>query len=284
MTERDREELEALAAAGALDALDDEERAVLEGARAADPELDRSATAYDEAAAVLGAAAEPVAPPPAMRDALLARIAQTPQVSPEATAAAPEAEPARATDAPEHTTRPAVAAPVETSEAHAPEPPAGPAADRARRRWGVRTAAVVASVAAAAALLVGGIALGGGFAGTQETPEQVVAEISAAPDAQRQSVRLDDGATATLVWSDEQDRSALLVDELPALGDDETYEAWVITEAGISAAGLFDAGADGLTVHLIDGAPAGATIGVTVEPAGGSDQPTTDPIIAIPTA
>ncbi|BDZ64020.1 anti-sigma factor [Agromyces mangrovi Wang et al. 2018] len=282
MTERDREELEALAAAGALDALDDEERAALEAARAADRGLDRSATAYGEAAAVLGAAAEPVAPPPAMRDALLARIAQTPQVAPDAVAAGPEPAVApQQADAPESTDAPRQ---TDTTEQAPPAPADGPATERARRRWGVRAAAVAASAAAAAALLVGGIALGGGFAGTQETPEQVVAEISAAPDAQRQSVRLDDGATATLVWSDEQDRSALLVDELPALGDDETYEAWVITEAGIQAAGLFDAGADGVTVHLIDGTPAGATIGVTVEPAGGSDQPTTDPIIAIPTA
>ncbi|WP_353807519.1 anti-sigma factor [Agromyces sp. SYSU T00194] len=278
MTERDHDEPEELAAAGALGALDADERARLAAARAADAELDRSAAGYEDAAAALGAAVEPVAPPPAMRDALMARIARTPQAAPAA------ATTADAPDAPEAVAAPA--APQVDASAESVEPPhaPGPAERRARDRWGIRAVTAVASVAAAGALLVAGIALGGGFSGSAVSPESVVAEISAAPDAQRQSVPLADGATATLVWSDELDRTALLVDELPALGGDQTYEAWVITEAGIAAAGLFDAGADGVTVHLIDGAPAGATIGVTVEPAGGSDQPTTDPIIAIPTA
>ncbi|GLI27806.1 hypothetical protein ARHIZOSPH14_20480 [Agromyces rhizosphaerae] len=278
MTDRDREELEALAAAGALDALDDEERAALEAARDADDGLDGRANEYDEVAAALGAAAEPVAPPPAMRDALLARIAQTPQVRADGATPAPDAPEAEAA-APIHA---APVTPEQPAPAAADAPRGGPAQERARSRWGVRAATAVAAVAAASALLVAGIALGGGFSGPAETPESVVAEISAAPDARRQSVQSSDGATATLVWSDELDRTALLVDELPALGDDETYEAWVITDAGIAAAGLFAAG-DGVTVHLIESAPAGATIGVTVEPAGGSDQPTTEPIIVIPT-
>lgn len=266
----DDEELRALAAAGSLDALTPEERARLDAALAADAVLAQDAAGYDEAAARLGLAVDPVAPAADSRAALMALIATTPQVAADAAGVASESPVASA-----------ASTGVDTESADAAS---GPAERRSRSRWGGRVAMIVGAAAAAIALFVAGVAVGGGFGGGDDTAS-VLAEINAAPDAQRASQPLDDGRTATLVWSDDIARGALLVERLPELGTDETYEAWVITEEGAEPAGTFSGSTNAVTVHVIDGGmPAGATIGVTVEPRGGSDQPTTDPIFAVPTA
>ncbi|XNN87760.1 anti-sigma factor [Curtobacterium flaccumfaciens] len=52
----------------------------------------------------------------------------------------------------------------------------------------------------------------------------------------------------------------------------------------IKSAGLVDGAADGVHSAVLKGAMSeGATIGMTVEPEGGSEQPTTSPIMAVPT-
>jgi anti-sigma-K factor RskA len=60
-----------------------------------------------------------------------------------------------------------------------------------------------------------------------------------------------------------------------------TYEAWVIPAGGASPrpAGLFAGGAT-TTVHLRGTVPQHAVVAVTVEPAGGSPQPTTTPFFS----
>jgi anti-sigma-K factor RskA len=75
------------------------------------------------------------------------------------------------------------------------------------------------------------------------------------------------------------DRTATLdVTGLPAAAGGNTYEAWVIP-AGHSPrpAGLFPGGAN-TSVHLHGTVPKHAVVAVTVEPPGGSPQPTSKPI------
>ncbi|MDO9396305.1 MAG: anti-sigma factor, partial [Herbiconiux sp.] len=110
-------------------------------------------------------------------------------------------------------------------------------------------------------------------------------ELTAAADAQRQSVELSDGAVATVMWSNELGRSAVLADGLSALPDGKVYEAWYIDGEGAVPAGTFTAAASGTSWHVLDGAmKAGDTVGVTVEPAGGSTAPTSDPILVVQSA
>ncbi|MEJ3404734.1 anti-sigma factor [Rathayibacter sp. YIM 133350] len=274
MNGHNSEELRALAAAGALDALTEEERARLDAARATDADLAAEAAAFEVVATQLALSVPSVEPPASMRDALMARIAVTAQADASPAAASAAAQPRNADAAPKSSAAPAApggAGPVETA---------------ARRRWGTRVGAAVAAVAAAAGLFFAGIAVGGAIGGGNEsTVASALTEINAAPDTQHRTQRLDDGRTASVVWSDELERGALLVDELPSLASDQTYEAWVITDAGAQPAGTFESVANGVTVHLISGGmPEGASIGVTVEPSGGSKAPTSDPIIAISTA
>jgi anti-sigma-K factor RskA len=71
--------------------------------------------------------------------------------------------------------------------------------------------------------------------------------------------------------------AALVAFRLPAAPAGKTYEAWVVRGKNAAPAGLFRGGA-GATFVPIDGkVRKGTRVAVTVEPAGGSAQPTTTP-------
>lgn len=287
-----------LAAAYALDALDIEERAAFEHALAESPELRDEIGAYAESAAHLAEQVEPTAPPPSLRDRLMARIDATPQIAPDAAAPVPAAEvpgspalaPATVPASPAPPT-PAAASPAASPAAEAPTSP-GPAAETprpgaaetaARRRWFQRPGAIIAA-AAAAVVLIAGVVVGVGWPGPNGWGAQrEMAQIAAAPDAQSQTHEVEGGGEITLVSSAEQARSAVVVEGLPELGADQTYELWYIDDAGAAPAGTFDVRGEE-TWRILDGEfSPGVVVGVTVEPAGGSPQPTTEPIVAIPT-
>ncbi|MFF4985516.1 anti-sigma factor [Streptomyces sp. NPDC001046] len=75
-----------------------------------------------------------------------------------------------------------------------------------------------------------------------------------------------------------------LVDcNLPALCEDKVDELWYAAEAGdLRPTGLLQ-GTARQTSRTLRGPLAGAVVvGITIEPAGGSQQPTTDPFAIIP--
>lgn len=164
-----------------------------------------------------------------------------------------------------------------------------PAERRAQRRWFSRPALLLGGVAAAAALLVGGVAGAAITSSVTDTSAvtasaEQLAAITSAPDSKTARSTMEDGSTATVVWSDSMAQSAVLVDGLSALPSDRTYEAWYVGSDEVVPAGTFQAG-DGTTWHVLDGSMAhGAAIAVTVEPAGGSDQPTSVPILVVESA
>ena len=103
---------------------------------------------FADTRAALGLAVPPVTPSATMKDAVMARIAETPQVSPEVTApqlsSSPSAVPVgRWADARE--------------DAAAAGAPAGLAERRAQTRWFHRPGSVVIAAAAAVALFFGGV-------------------------------------------------------------------------------------------------------------------------------
>jgi len=237
----------------ALGALDADEVAAFEKHLAEHPETRNEATELSDTAVLLGLAVPPVAPPASLKASLLSQLDATPQL-PAQTPAAP----------------PLLAGPAET---------------RARARWASRPVVALASAAAVIGLIAGGGAIATSVFQNNQRQEQadLFAAITAASDSQRRSVELAEG-TATLVWSGELGASALIVDGLEPLPSDETYELWYIGESGIRSAGTFSA--DGSrTWRVLEGSmEAGDIVGVTVEPRGGSEQPTTDPIIQIDSA
>jgi anti-sigma-K factor RskA len=79
----------------------------------------------------------------------------------------------------------------------------------------------------------------------------------------------------------ESNRTATLhVEGLSAAPRGKTYEAWIIPTGGSPRpAGLFRSG-ENTTVHLHGTVPKHALVAVTVEPAGGSKQPTRTPFFS----
>src|SRR6185369_2561059 len=70
---------------------------------------------------------------------------------------------------------------------------------------------------------------------------------------------------------------------LPALPPGKVYQLWLIGKPAITSAGLLPPAKDGRTPPVLaTGVVKGDTLGLTVEPAGGSAQPTTKPILALP--
>lgn len=234
---------------------------------------------FEAVAAELGLAAEPIAPPASLKADLFAKLASTPQLPPLDEPAPASVAPARASVAP------ASVASAPTAPAEAPPAPDSPAQLKSRSRWFSRPIAIAAAAAAAVVLFVGGTFLGSALSGGDSFQEQqasALAAINAAPDAQRATADVEGGGTATLVWSGQLGQSALVAKNLPSLPNDKTYELWYIRDGKATAAGTMMPGNTPATWRVLDGKmAAGDTVGVTVEPRGGSTQPTTNPIVAI---
>jgi anti-sigma-K factor RskA len=270
-----------LAAGHALGILTPEEQARYERFLAEHPEARAEADGFAAVADALADDATPVTPSPRLKADLMALIATTPQL--------PRDEPAQPVETPRlhavEAEAPSVARPG-ADETVAPSTARHSAEATARGRWFTRPAVYLSAAAAAAVIVVGGVTLpqvlSPGSGQTQELT--ALEEIRNAPDAQEAVATVASGETATLVWSGSLGRSALVVDDLAPLPDGKTYELWYIDSTGPVAAGLFEGGA-GRTVAPLEGTMAeGAVVAVTIEDEGGSDTPTTDPILAIETA
>jgi anti-sigma-K factor RskA len=234
-------DLQNASGAYALNALSDSESAEFETLLAADEQLRNEVTELTDTAVELGLSVAPVDPPASLRASILDAVASTPQASP-------------------RVEERAVGTRLET-----------PAERKARARWStplVRIGAVAASI-----VLIAGIALGVnaglGMQADLATAQQI-SQIQAAEDYQHRTVEVSTGGSATLVWSLALERSALLVDGLKGLPAGSTYELWYIDADGATPAGTFDGQGD---VVLAGDMSAGDSIGVTVEPAGGSTSP-----------
>jgi len=265
-----------LAGAYALHALDVEDTVAFKKYLLESEQARIEAAELSDTAVALGLAVAPVQPSAALKSNLMAMLASTPQLSP-----APGTSGPTAVDAP---------APGDSSAADtAPAEPSNgytghsPATERAQIRWFKRPALSLLAAAAAVALFVGGISLGSALNNTQFESQQAagLAKINAAMDSQRAATTTANGQDATLVWSNQLGLSAVLVDNLPALPANEDYQLWYINADGAAPAGTFDSTGDGTVWRVLEGTmQAGDAVGVTIEPNGGSDQPTTDPIVA----
>ncbi|MGA5895288.1 anti-sigma factor [Streptomyces venetus] len=109
-----------------------------------------------------------------------------------------------------------------------------------------------------------------------------VAGVLAAHDATISTGKLAGGGTASVVASRAEGRAAFIASGLPRLTDDQVYELWYDDAGQYRPAGLVNA-AGGHQAHVLDGRMEQATaVCLSVEPAGGSRHPTTEPIGVIP--
>lgn len=128
-------------------------------------------------------------------------------------------------------------------------------------------------VAAAAVAVVGtGITLTQPWENDPSPVEQVIA----AADSDRASAKLD-GGTITVYRSESLGKAALVTDDLPAVPAGKVYELWLQVDGAMVPAGLLDASGDQELLLTGDASEATAA-GITIEPDGGSPQPTTTPL------
>jgi len=281
MTNEKNNDLVNLSGAYALNALDPAEKEAFEAFVAESPETRYEVTELLDTAVVLGLAVDPIQPSADLRASLMAKITQTPQFGP-LTPAVPVVVRETVTEAP--VTQMPIAEPDAVTAASFSDDTA--AGRKAGARWFTRPAAVLASMAAAVALIAGGVVVSNGVTQNQFNQAQAdgLAQVMGAADKQQVTADVAGGGTATIAWSNEQESSVVMVDGVAALPSDKVYELWYIDGNGARPAGTFSVDSDS-EWRVLDGKmKTGDQIGVTVEPAGGSDTPTTDPIVAVATA
>ncbi|MEU6486797.1 anti-sigma factor [Streptomyces sp. NPDC046887] len=241
------EHLHAPTGAYALDALPEDEREAFERHLESCPACAQEVRELTATAARLGVAAS-AAPPPGMKAAVLAGIDSVRQLPP--------------------LVPPDGAAPVATH----------------RRARGIGRLVLAACVAAAVGF--------GGVAAWQyqqaddarqearqarEQTDRMTAVLSA-PDARTVSSATPDGTRATVVVSRERNSAVFVASGLPKPPAGKTYQLWFDDHGTMRPAGLV--ARDGASVMQggVDGA---SGVGVTVEPAGGSPEPTSGPLMVM---
>ena len=265
-----------LAAGHSLGSLSGEDERRYRIALAAHPEWSAIAEDDVDTAALLAEGVSAVAPPPALRDALLARIAVTPQT-------------------PASEGVPAVAPALDATAGAVPDdvPAAGPESTRRASSAGGEGASrrprrLMFALAACLVLIVG-LGVGAAVVVPQLLrPAAVVAldRIENAPDAAQKTVPLPSGGHATAHWSASIGTAVLVSDGLQPLDGKQTYELWFVRGDLPVSAGVFSAEPGTTTAQLSGSMHAGDAIAVTVEQAGGSPtgKPTSQPIVVIPTS
>jgi anti-sigma-K factor RskA len=138
-----------------------------------------------------------------------------------------------------------------------------------RRRWSWLRPAPLA--AAACALVLAGVVAGVLIAGSGSEPARTVAaQVSGAgmPDA-RGRLEIADG------------KAELVVDGMGAAPSGHVYQVWVLHEGETEPVpgALFDVDRDGHGTTALPDVDDVTTVMVSVEPEGGSEHPTTDPVL-----
>jgi anti-sigma-K factor RskA len=119
---------------------------------------------------------------------------------------------------------------------------------------------------------------------SQGQVEDLQAQVQDAQAQQTQTIQLsgtwaNQGADAE-VASISDNRIVLVADDLPSVPEGQTCQIWVIKGDVPEPSGLFQPGGTETAAPITTPTKKGDTIAVTVEPAGGSEQPTTDPVLS----
>jgi anti-sigma-K factor RskA len=245
-------DIHTLAGAYALDALTEIERAAFGRHVAACESCAFEVAELQETSARLGAAL--AAPPPArMRTAVLSEVGRTRQV--------------------------------------AARPPGRAAARTAVQRWRRWTAgAVAASVLAIGAAATTWVVQQQRLDDERRQSEQLaqrqerVNAVLTAGDVRFSTAPVPGGGKLTVASSPSRNAGVVVLSDLPAPPSDRVYQLWLLSDGGSPAsAGVMAAGQRGGTT-LVETLGGASDVGVTLEPPGGSAQPSMQPIATVPIA
>ena len=139
---------------------------------------------------------------------------------------------------------------------------------------------------AAAAQLVVGIGIGRASAITDMSQEHSYAMLNQSQDVERSTDTMPDGHIATLTWSSEMGKAAVTLPSQMSEGMTEpsstkVLQVWVRDAQGVRSAGVYSP-SRGMDFAFIDLMPEdGDEIFVTIEPAGGSQVPSGEALVAM---
>jgi anti-sigma-K factor RskA len=254
-----REDVLDLLALGAAGALSDEEYRTLDELLAADPDLAREYAELQTSAATL-AEASSEAPPPHLRASILDAISDVDQL-PRHDATAPidsnvaESDAEVAVPAPVEHHRPSNVVPIH------------------HRRWMVPATAAAAVVM----LLVGALII----RNDADAPGDRMAEVL--NDDEAVTIQLDGSLVGLrLVSSDRENAAVLMGSGLQRPDSGSVFQLWAIHDEQKIGMGTFMPAATGEVALVVEGAGGDSEWAVTIEPEGGSDQPTSDPVAVSP--
>lgn len=144
-------------------------------------------------------------------------------------------------------------------------------------RWGRRMLLAAAAVVLVVAGGIGISQLGNESDEQQSLLAEGVVRVFEAEDAHRAEMPTENGGTIRVAASPELNQMAVDTDELPPLDDQHVYQLWAVHDGAMESVGVLepDKGA------YMDMPTPDTEVAITVEPVGGSEQPTTDPIMRV---
>ena len=139
-------------------------------------------------------------------------------------------------------------------------------------RWAVGAAAAVA-------VFAGGAVIGNQLRDTSSISD--AQRVLAAEDLRTTRVELPGAGAATALYSKESDAGVVMLVDAPAPAPGTVYQMWLIgaSPQPVSAGLLTDVTAT--TTVVVNGIHGAPTLAFTVEPVGGSPQPTTAPFAVL---
>ncbi len=236
-------DLHLLTGSYALDALPDGERAAFEKHLDRCPSCTEEVRGLRETAARL-ALATAVAPPPQLRDRVLAAVPHTRQLPP---------------------------APGRRRMAAAGERAGLRRLSTARSGL---TAGILALAAAVAFLLVTTLSTNNQLQQAHNVNASIAAVLGA-PDARLESLSVSGGGKVNSFVSLAKHEAVVTTADMPKPSGTRVYQLWVINSAGVARSmGLLTLTSADSTPALASGVLKGDKIGISIEPAGGSAKPT----------
>jgi anti-sigma-K factor RskA len=149
--------------------------------------------------------------------------------------------------------------------------------DVRRRTGGMRN--WIIGVAAAAFIALGGVGVGA-YIANQNDPLRQVLE---AQDVRQATVDVSGGGTATVTIAPSKDALVVRMKDVPAPPPGKVYQMWLIPKDGSTpvSQGLMDEEALSKPA-VVKGIGSAAALGITVEPAGGSEAPSLPTVASAP--
>jgi anti-sigma factor RsiW len=111
-----------------------------------------------------------------------------------------------------------------------------------------------------------------------------IQQLLSAPDATTVHASASSGGQGVVVYSRSRGEAAVVLTGLPALPSGRTYQLWLMDSGGAATArsiGLVGGSGTSNSPVLADALDSATTVGLTIEPAGGSAKPTTTPIMVV---